>query len=117
MNNLRIHCGFNSGLFVSCVGQGRERSRGLALMWNESINVTIASYSLNHICGSVEDEESGTPWSFSGIYGYPKEFNKQKTWELIKDIRACTNDKWICFGDLNDILADSEKKGGGATTK
>jgi hypothetical protein len=79
MNRLRIRCGFNYGLIVSCVGQGWERSGGLALMWNESINVTIISYSLNHICGSVGDEESGIPWFFSGVYGHPKESNKKKT--------------------------------------
>ncbi|KAL2905789.1 ATP-binding cassette sub-family G member 8 [Bienertia sinuspersici] len=36
-------------LGVSCSGERRKRRGGLALMWNECINILINSYFLNHI--------------------------------------------------------------------
>jgi hypothetical protein len=112
MVKIRLQCGFNSGLFVSCAGQGKERAGGTALMWNDDLKVSITSYSLNHIWGSIEDEDNCVPWFFAGIYGFPEEGNKKKTWELIRRISHESNGNWICLGDLNDIFSNDEKKGG-----
>lgn len=49
---------------------------------------------------------------FAGIYGFPEEGNKKKTWELIRRLSQDSNGNWICLGDLNDILSNDEKKGG-----
>lgn len=39
--------------------------------------------------------------------------NKGKnTWELIKSLWQEGTGKWMCFGDLNDTTAESEKYGG-----
>lgn len=48
----------------------------------------------------------------SGIYGYPDENNKKKTWGLIRQISSLVNEKWLCLGDFNDIINGKEKKGG-----
>jgi hypothetical protein len=112
MDRIRVRCGFNSGLFVSCAGLGKERSGGIALLWNEQLDFSILSYSLNHILGRVDDFDSGRTWFVSGIYGHPEECNKKKTWDLIRKIAADVNDMWICFGDINDVLAETEKSGG-----
>lgn len=42
-------------------------------MWNGNLDLTITSYSLNHIMGRVKDEEREESWFFSGIYGFPDE--------------------------------------------
>jgi hypothetical protein len=61
MEKVRIKCGFACGIMVGCKGSGKERSGGLALMWNDQINISIISFSLNHIHGRVEDENGGDP--------------------------------------------------------
>jgi hypothetical protein len=76
---------------------------------NDQLNISIISFSLNHIHGRVEDENGGDPWFATGIYGFPEESKKKHTWSLIK---KHTSEMWLCFGDLNDILIGSEKQGG-----
>jgi exonuclease III len=43
MERVRINCGFSSGLFVPCDGFGKERAGGIALMWMDSVNLSIMS--------------------------------------------------------------------------
>lgn len=112
MERIRVRCGFLSGLSVACSGHGRERAGGLALIWNGPINIAITSYSLNHIMGKGEDDESDEPWFFAGIYGFPEENQRRSTWNLIRDIATQVSERWICFGDINDTLSLDEKKGG-----
>jgi len=84
--SIRIKMGFKNCLSVDCKGTGRERARGLSLMWMEHIHIVINSYSLNHIHGMCDDEESGVPWGLSCIYGFLEEQHKRKTWLLINSL-------------------------------
>jgi hypothetical protein len=96
MEKIKRRCGFTSGLMVDCTEIGRKRSGGLALLWRENLNISISSYSVNHIFGSCEDVVTGQDWFFAGIYGHPEETNKKKTWHLIKDISAHAGGCCIC---------------------
>lgn len=78
------------------------------------MNVTISIYSLNHIGGFVDDSEDGQQWSFTGVYGFPEDHNKWKTWQLVQQIHMGVQDRWLCVGDFNDILVANEKRGGNA---
>lgn len=49
---------------VDCRGVGRERVVGLILLWKEKISFNIMSWSLNHITGTMMDDEDGQPWKF-----------------------------------------------------
>ncbi|GAU21788.1 hypothetical protein TSUD_329120, partial [Trifolium subterraneum] len=109
---IRSKLGFKNCLVVDCNGFGRERVGGLALIWMEQLSVNISSYSLNHIHGRCDDEESGGSWGLTGIYGYPEEHNKRKTWQLIRSLASQNQGWWLCCGDFNDILDSHEKQGG-----
>ncbi|GAU33808.1 hypothetical protein TSUD_221460 [Trifolium subterraneum] len=85
MEGLKQRCGFNSCLTVDCRGLGKERAG---------------------------DEEDNQNCHFTCMYGYPEECNKKKTWQLITELAATVESKWICFGDLNDIFTSDEKLGG-----
>lgn len=80
------------------------------------MEVSICSYSLNHILGKGENVDDGSQWFFAGMYGFPEEPNKKKTQDLMKSLSGVTNGSWLCFGDLNDVLAAQEKKGGNPRT-
>jgi endonuclease/exonuclease/phosphatase family metal-dependent hydrolase len=62
--------------------------------------------------GRIEDVESSKNWSITGIYGYPDETNKKKTWDLLRSLIPVDEDMWLCCGDFNDILSNEEKAGG-----
>lgn len=108
MLRIKVRHGFNSGLFVDCHGHGRERFSGLAPMWTDQVYITITSYSLKHIFGKAEDEESGSRGSFLAFMGS----RRKRTLDLIKALAGQVFNKWICFGDINDTLSGEEKKGG-----
>lgn len=58
LQRIRLRCDYNHCLSVDCNGEGRERAGGLSLMWKDDLNLTISSYSLNHIGIYFEEEES-----------------------------------------------------------
>ena len=85
---IKQKCGFNSCLAIDCRGNGKERAGGLALMWREPMQITISSYTLNHIGGHFTDGEFDQHCYISYIYGYPEECNKRKTWQLVEELSA-----------------------------
>ncbi|KAL8512591.1 hypothetical protein ACS0TY_018908 [Phlomoides rotata] len=103
---------FRGCLPVDCTGSGRDRSGGLCMLWNEEMDVTLTSFSNNHISVKVTLDNGRGEWFLSGIYGWPEKVNRGKTWELMKLIEPPRDNPWFCMGDFNEILWSSEKKGG-----
>uniref|UniRef100_A0A803LCM9 Uncharacterized protein n=1 Tax=Chenopodium quinoa TaxID=63459 RepID=A0A803LCM9_CHEQI len=93
------------------LGEGRRRRGGLALLWNNSIDVNIRSFSLNHIDARVRSITQDE-WRFSGIYGHPDEENKYKIGQLLISLKGGTDTPWLCGGDLILMLHSGEKQGG-----
>ncbi|GLU22891.1 hypothetical protein SLE2022_389310 [Rubroshorea leprosula] len=58
------------------------RNGGLAMMWDQQLQLHLQSYSANHIdmevVGVVQDK-----WHFTGFYGFPERQNRRKSWALI----------------------------------
>uniref|UniRef100_A0A803MV91 CCHC-type domain-containing protein n=1 Tax=Chenopodium quinoa TaxID=63459 RepID=A0A803MV91_CHEQI len=92
-------------------GIGRKGSGGLALLWKDSFDVEIKSFSMNHIDAWVRWPNIGR-WKFTGIYGSSKEENKFKTGLLLDNLHNNHSGPWICGGDFNLMLTSNEKKGG-----
>uniref|UniRef100_A0A803N3V6 Endonuclease/exonuclease/phosphatase domain-containing protein n=2 Tax=Chenopodium quinoa TaxID=63459 RepID=A0A803N3V6_CHEQI len=102
---------FNNMVPVCCDGVGRKRSGGVALLWKDTLDVEIKSFSLNHIDAWVE-WGSNIRWRFTGIYGHHEEENKHKTGLLLENLHSKHSGPWICGGALNLMLTSDEKKGG-----
>lgn len=58
------------------------------------------------------EEENKVPWRFTGFYGHPNPSKRHNSWELLKSIKSMSDLPWLMGGDLNEILYNSEKKGG-----
>lgn len=108
--------GTDQSFTVECSGKGRERVVGIAMLWRESLKISILNYSSNHINVEVFDEEKEKHWILTGVHGFPEEKNKRKTWQLIKSLKVNYDEKWICIWGFNDILAENEKQGGKCRT-
>lgn len=101
--------GFDFWVGVDCDSSGGVRSGGLGLFWNMDCPVNLYSYSHNHIDVCIGDVNS---WRFTGIYGHPEDEFKWKTWSLLRRLATSHHLPWLCVGDFNEILTDTEKSGG-----
>ena len=98
-------------LAVDCMGEGRRRRGGVALLWGEDLEVDIQTFSLNHIDAYIKSDEQGW-WRFTGVYGYQEEEQKFKTGLLFDQLCKDPNEPWLCGGDFNMMMMSHEKQGG-----
>jgi exonuclease III len=109
MENVRCKLGFSSMFVVDSVG----RSGGLALFWGEETCVTIQNFSQRHINGVIRISDSAMPWKFTGFYGHPDVAKRDEAWALLRYLAHLDPIPWMCIGDFNEIVENSEKWGGG----
>ncbi|KAJ8770332.1 hypothetical protein K2173_014942 [Erythroxylum novogranatense] len=83
---------------------------GLSIMWSNSVQLSIRSYSPNFI--DCELQCSVRTWRFTGFYGYPERTRRRDSWQLLRSLVARSSLPWLCASDYNDITADFEKDGG-----
>ena len=98
--------GFNSWFFVDRIGKGGA----LALYWRSSINCQIIDYLNNHITLEIVDDEKGS-WQLTGYYGYPNGGRRRASWDFLRQLSQQSSRHWCIFGDFNDIMDASEKRG------
>ena len=94
---------------VYCV-PSRGLSGGLAMFWSGRMGVSISSYSQHHI-DAVLDFQSPNPWRFTGFYGSPTVEGKSAAWNILRTLHTHHNLPWLCAGDFNELLSNSEKWG------
>ncbi|KAJ1397132.1 Zinc finger, CCHC-type [Sesbania bispinosa] len=83
-----------------------------AVIWKNTVGVSIASYSENHMSMEVKLIAEDITFLLSGVYGYPENRNKDKTWQLMKELKPAVNTPWLCVGDFNEVLCVEDKMGG-----
>ena len=80
------------------------------MFWKSHLQLELKSYSLHHVDMVHLSEDGKAIQRVTGVYGYPNNEEKHKTWALLKSLH--TNDLlWLCFGDFNEILGRHEKTG------
>lgn len=94
---------------VDCNLEREGRRGGLGLWWNEEGLLEVHSYSSNHIDVTVGVDSQ---WRFTGVYRFPEDNNKWKTWRMIEYLANLSSLPWMLLGDFNEILYDFEKRGG-----
>jgi hypothetical protein len=105
--------GLPNNFVVDCTITNRNRRGGIAMLWNNSVNINVIGFNNNMIDCYVEGDNIDNNWRATGIYGYPKHHQKHLTCELISQLYQSNNhDKWLLFGDFNLIMNSGEKQGG-----
>lgn len=93
------------------VVEPQGRSGGPALLRNESDQVSLLSYSQNHI--NVEIKVSDMiPWRLTGFYVEPNRAQRRITWDLLRNLARDSNLLWYVIGDANNVVSQEDKKGG-----
>jgi hypothetical protein len=108
LESIRIKLGFECLFVVDSNG----RRGGLALLWKTDFHVSIQNFSLRHINARVYSDAFNFTWQFTMFYGHPDVCKRKESWALLKHLSTISQLHWICVGDLNEILQDSEKWGG-----
>lgn len=88
------------GLTVASSGM----SGGIALLWDESIKVTLLGMSSRFIDVLVRDNPDATCWRATFVYGKPRVENRHLMWELLKRMRKRSILPWFVAGDFNEAL-------------
>ena len=86
---------------------------GLALLWRNSLQVDILTYSPWHIDAIVTEEQRTKKWHFIGFYGHLETGKREESWKLLENLSHRSNLPWIWIGDYNEIMHAKEKEGGG----
>ncbi|XP_074352931.1 uncharacterized protein LOC141692091 [Apium graveolens] len=107
MEWVRSRIGFQGMIAVEAKG----RSGGLAMLWKDQDQVDLLSISDNHIDIAISENGVHT-WRLTGFYGEPDRSKRRRTWELLKNLSRDSNLSWCTIGDMNNILSQSDKRGG-----
>ncbi|KAK3199013.1 hypothetical protein Dsin_022428 [Dipteronia sinensis] len=105
----RVRLGFSGKLVVEKVG----KSGGLCLFWSNKVNVNSMSFSRFHIDVGVVSNNTKV-WRLTGFYGNPEPDQLHHVWTLLRRLNGLSKLPWLCFGDFNEILSESEKVGDAA---
>ena len=89
----------------------RNKAGGLVIFWKEDFDLTIETFSKNHI-DTTMNKNKAKEWRFTGFYGEPDAQNRHEAWARLKNLKSRGLAPWICTGDFNEITKQSEKLGG-----
>ena len=87
------------------------RAGGLALLWKNTVQITVDSSSLNY-CDVIVNKGKDDSWRFTGMYGVPETRRKHETWDLLRTLDRKFSLLWLVASDFNEILLSHEKFGG-----
>ncbi|KAL0361211.1 UNVERIFIED_CONTAM: hypothetical protein Sradi_3805600 [Sesamum radiatum] len=98
--------------YFGCCVESQGQSGGLALLWTKSVSVQLQSFGHHHIDATVYPESKSEAWRFTGFYGFADTASRQLSWDLILTLKRQSCRPWLVAGDFNEILCETEKKGG-----
>jgi hypothetical protein len=103
MENIGWRIGFRNCYHVPVKGKGG----GLALYWDDSVTVDLASFSIHHIDVKI-NEQFGMKWRCTFVYGEPKVEDRKHMWTLLKRIKTNVSEPWFMAGDFNEACWQKE---------
>ncbi len=96
-------------LNLMCV-DSLAKSGGICMLWTDDVQVEVLEFDTNMIAIKIID--SVCSWNFVGFYGPPHKYRRKIAWENLFALLDSFEGPWVCLGDFNVILEDSEKEGG-----
>lgn len=106
IEELRIKYSFDYYFSVDRTG----RSGGLAVLWKQAASCQVDSFSSHHIDMLFMDSNT-VSWRLSCYYGYPERTRRRESWNLIRRLANISFVPWCIWGDFNDLMFASDKKG------
>ncbi|KAG2644822.1 hypothetical protein PVAP13_2KG380405 [Panicum virgatum] len=98
--NLRWKLGLKICLAIDSDGF----SGGIALFWDEYINVSLLSLGERYIDVLVVENPDGVPWRATFVYGEPRVENRRDMWERLRSLCDEWTGPWMVIGDFNEAM-------------
>ena len=89
----------------------RNKARGLVIFWNEDFDLSIETFSPNHINSTINKNKENE-WRFTTFYGEPDMRFRHESWTKLCNLKNRNYSHWICAGNFNEITCQSEKTSG-----
>ncbi|KAL9678179.1 hypothetical protein QQ045_016018 [Rhodiola kirilowii] len=96
--------GFSNCFIVKSLG----KSGGLAVLWDNDVDLTVRSYSDNNVDVGIKADSS---FRLTLFYGDPVASRRRLSWNLLRRLSQFGDDPWIVLGDFNEVLCDEEVRG------
>ena len=106
MENVRVKLGFNGKSVIDTIDKGG----GMCLLWSNDVDVSLLSYSQFHIDVYMVSHR-GISWRLTDFYSHPQTAQRHHGWTLYRRLNGLSSLPWVCAGDFNEMLDDSEKLG------
>jgi exonuclease III len=100
------------GFFLICQVSPAGSKGGLALTWRPGVELECFISNKNNISAWCYSDPIHSPWILSCIYGPPDRKEKPAFWDSFTTVSDNFVSPWMCIGDLNFVLDQSEKQGG-----
>lgn len=104
MERLKWRLGLKGFCGVDCDGRGG----GLALFWDDTLQVTVMDVCKRYIDVSVYDHDADKSWRSTFIYGEPRVENRYRMWEHLSRLKGCSDLPWVVCGDFNEAMWQHE---------
>ncbi|KAM2331943.1 hypothetical protein ACFX1X_022562 [Malus domestica] len=88
----------------------KSRYGGIALLWNDNIDLRIISSSHHHINAEIGGIWDPAHWCLIRFYGHPISAKRHRSWNLLRSLTFASSFSWVCGGDFN--VRPEEKEGG-----
>jgi hypothetical protein len=85
---------------------------GLVLTWRLGVELECFLTNRNIISAWCFSDPPNSPWILSCIYGPPDTLNKPAFWDSLTVMGEDFVSPWLCIGDLNFVMDQTEKLGG-----
>ena len=96
------------GLKHCITHNGKGKGGGIALFWDETIEIKRLSVGPRYIDVLVCLNPSSMQWRCTFVYGEPKASDRHLMWELMRRLKSNSNAPWLMMGDFNEAMWQSE---------
>jgi exonuclease III len=100
------------GFFLISQVAASGSSGGLALAWRPGVELQCFASDKNHISAWCFSDPPHSPWILSCVYGPPNKQDRRAFWDSFASIGEGFEASWLCIGDFNSFVDQTEKSGG-----
>jgi hypothetical protein len=87
---------------VSFIDEGK--GGGVALFWDESIDVELLKINSRVIDVMIHDQQKNMKWRSTFVYGEPRRHQRYLMWDLLKKMKPMQNAPWLMLGYFNEVM-------------